>query len=233
MCTVTFIPLDNGVIITHNRDEKITRLPSDLPKKTNLFGKSLWFPKDTDKNGTWFCTDKNGRVACILNGAFEKHTSKPPYRKSRGLVVLDAFKEDTFNNWLKKYDLNNIEPFTLVLFENPNSLFELSWDGKQKHVKTLSTKTKHIWSSSTLYSPTSKQKRKNWLDLWLIDNPTTAKSLLDFHNYGGEGSADTSLKMEILGSHKTVSITQFFSDNDERFIDHINFTTDQKLKTNF
>ena len=112
MCTVTFIPSNNGVIITHNRDEKLTRLPSDLPKKTEYFGKKLWYPKDTDKNGTWFCTDEKGRVACILNGAFEKHTSTPPYRLSRGIVVLDAFKESTFSEWLNNYDLNNIEPFT-------------------------------------------------------------------------------------------------------------------------
>tara|TARA_B110000211_G_C14000487_1_gene518228 strand:+ start:146 stop:847 length:702 start_codon:yes stop_codon:yes gene_type:complete len=233
MCTVTFIPVDTGVIITHNRDEKITRLPSDLPKATNHFGKNLWYPKDTEKNGTWFSADEKGRVACILNGAFKKHTSTPPYRKSRGLVLLDAFNENSFNDWLDNYNLDNIEPFTLILFENAETLFELRWDGDEKHIKTLATNIKHIWSSSTLYSPASKEKRKNWLNTWLEENPTTAKSLLDFHNYGGDGSSDINLKMEILGSHKTVSITQFYSNKNERFIDHINFTTDQKLKTNF
>jgi uncharacterized protein with NRDE domain len=232
MCTVTFIPLEKAVIITHNRDEKITRLPSDLPQEKNHFGKKLWYPQDTDKNGTWFSVDKRGRVACILNGAFEKHESKPPYRKSRGLVVLDTFKEDTFQDWLNTYDLTDIEPFTLILFEDSETLFELRWDGEKKHIKTLPVNINHIWSSSTLYSPASKEKRKNWLKTWLNENPITANSLLDFHNYGG-GSNDISLKMEILGSHKTVSITQFFASENERFIDHINFTTDRKLKTNF
>jgi len=233
MCTVTFIPINKGVIITHNRDERITRLPSDLPKKTTHFGEKLWFPKDTDKNGTWFCADEKGRVACILNGAFEKHTSNPPYEKSRGLVVLDSFLDDSFERWLENCNLNNIEPFTLILFENESTLFELRWDGIKKHIKQLPTNKVHIWSSTTLYSPSAKEKREKWLESWLLEQPKTAKSLLDFHNYGGDGKANTNLKMEILGTHQTVSITQFYNDPEERFIDHINFTTNQKLKTNF
>lgn len=233
MCTVTFIPVKKGVIITHNRDEKISRQPSELPKKINYKGKTLWFPKDKEKNGTWFCVDNKGRVACILNGAFKKHVSNPPYAKSRGIIVLESFLATTFKDWIESCDLFQIEPFTLILYENKDSLFEVRWDGNKKHIKKLSSSENHIWSSVTLYSTSAKEKRENWLKTWLDEQPTTAQSLLNFHNYGGESERHTSLKMEILGTHKTVSITQFFNNGIDRFIDHQNFSTLENSKTNF
>lgn len=228
MCTVTYIPTSDGVIITHNRDEKLTRLPSELPQKHVVNGGALIFPKDKNKNGTWFCCDESGRTACILNGAFEKHISKPPYKKSRGIVVLDAFQHTNFSDWINEYDFNNIEPFTLILFDAKDSLLQLKWDGKQKHVLTLSPKEKHIWSSATLYSKEAVLKRESWLHNWLSKQPTTPESLFSFHNYGGDGNEATNLKMEIRGSHQTVSITQLVIEDDKRVMNQHNFSTDQQ-----
>ena len=131
MCTVTFIPVkQDEYIFTHNRDEKLTRKPSLLPKE-RLFGKKkLIYPVDLDKKGTWFCCDKSNKVACILNGAFEKHKSNPPYKKSRGLIVLESFLNNSFESWIENVNLKNIEPFTLILFEK-DRLTELRWDEKK------------------------------------------------------------------------------------------------------
>lgn len=228
MCTVTFIPVSKSeFIITHNRDEKLTRKNSLIPKKNSFRGVDLIYPIDGDKNGTWFCTDKSKRVACILNGAFEKHTSKPPYKKSRGIIVLEAFLEASFSKWTTAVNLEDIEPFTLILFEK-NKLMEFRWDGKNKHLKNLSTDQPHIWSSATLYSKQAISKRENWLNEWLTSYPSTPKSLLDFHNYGGENESNTNLKMEILGSHKTVSITQIHLNELQSWMNHVNFVSQEK-----
>lgn len=227
MCTVTYIPTkNNSFIITHNRDEKLTRKNSLPPSKRQFSGKTLIYPLDTDKNGTWFCADEEGRLACILNGAFKKHISKPPYKKSRGLIVLESFIAPNFKDWINNVELKEIEPFTLILFEN-DILMELRWDGKEKHVKNLSTAKTHIWSSATLYSQVAILKRENWLKNWLNAQPATPESLLNFHNYGGEDRKETNLKMEIQGSHKTVSITQVYSNKLERSMNHINFASQE------
>lgn len=233
MCTVTYIPTTSGAIITHNRDEKLTRLPSELPKEHLIEGKRLYFPKDKNKNGTWFCTDDSGRTACILNGAFEKHVSQPPYKKSRGIVVLDAFQSTNFKNWIKEYDFENIEPFTLILIESNKELLQFKWDGSNRHVLELDPNANHIWSSATLYSKEAVLKRENWLYNWLSNEPKTAKSLFSFHNYGGDGNESTNLKMEIRGSHQTVSITQLAKENDQRIMHHSNFSTHKESTLEF
>lgn len=233
MCTVTFIPVSNTeFIITHNRDEKLTRLPSDLPKKQEFKGKQLIYPTDGDSKGTWFCNDETGKTACILNGAFEKHQSKPPYRKSRGIIVLESFLEQSFETWIETSDLNNIEPFTLILFEN-QKLIEFRWDGNIKYSKNLSTSKCHIWSSATLYTKGAVSKRELWLKSWLNSYNPTPNNLFKFHNYGGDEEKEINLKMEILGSHKTVSITQVHLNKLESSLNHVNFTSGKKANFKF
>ena len=233
MCTVTFIPVNEGeCIFTHNTDEKLSR-KSSLPPKERLFGKKkLIYPVDSDKNGTWFCCDKSNKVACILNEAFEKHKSNPPYEKSRGVIVLESFLNNSFENWIEDVNIKNIEPFTLILFEK-GRLTELRWDEKQKHIKNLSTTQPHIWSSATLYSKDAISLRNNWLSKWLESSPATPESLFEFHNYGGENSKETKLRMEILGSHQTVSITQLHIGKLERKMNHVNFVSKQKSNLSF
>ena len=228
MCTVTFVPVSKDeFIITHNRDEKLTRLPSELPQELNFKGKELIYPVDGNSKGTWFCTDRSGRIACILNGAFEKHDSTPPYSKSRGIVVLESFLEASFKEWSKKVNLENIEQFTLIFFDELG-LLEFRWDGKQKHVKNLSTTETHIWSSATLYTKDAMAKRENWLNSWLINYKPTPNNLFNFHNYGGDDTQEINLKMEILGSHKTVSITQVYLNKLHRSMNHVNFVSGKK-----
>ncbi|MEZ4987030.1 MAG: NRDE family protein [Saprospiraceae bacterium] len=109
-------------------------------------------PRYWEAGGTWICTGSNGRLVCLLNGAFEHHAHRPPYRRSRGLVVLDVFLFSMVTDFLSEYDLTGIEPFTMIIAE-PDALWELRWDeNSQRHVASLARNLPHIWSSATLYS---------------------------------------------------------------------------------
>jgi uncharacterized protein with NRDE domain len=57
-------------------------------------GQKLFFPKDTDAGGTWIVMKENGDAAVLLNGAFINHTAEPPYRLSRGIILLDIFSTE-------------------------------------------------------------------------------------------------------------------------------------------
>ena len=57
----------------------------------------------------------------------------------------------------RNVDLEEIEPFTLVLFQEGN-LYQLRWNEIEKSTLNLDVNQKHIWSSSTLYP---KEIRKN------------------------------------------------------------------------
>lgn len=214
MCTVTYLPLKNGFILTSNRDERLLRKPSTPPEIQVINGVSVLFPRDTEANGTWMATAQNGRSVCLLNGAFEPHRHNPPYSKSRGLVVLDLFKSNTAEAFNAEYNLEGIEPFTMVIVEN-GTLYELRWDGKQKYFKELNPQMPHIYSSATLYTKPVIAMREKWFTDWLIKHNTyLVNEILSFHLFAGEGDAATQIHMSRAGIVQTVSVTSIVVDGE-------------------
>ncbi|MEO8255623.1 MAG: NRDE family protein, partial [Flavobacterium sp.] len=118
MCTVSFVCINDTIIITSNRDEKIIRPSAIPPQSYTLNGKNIIYPKDQKAGGTWYVVDEKGTVLVLLNGADEKHEVKLPYRKSRGQIVLEIISSYSPKEFWDEIDLNNIEPFTLVLFQD-------------------------------------------------------------------------------------------------------------------
>ncbi|RMG83013.1 MAG: hypothetical protein D6707_01750 [Bacteroidetes bacterium] len=206
MCTVTYIYQgNNNFILTSNRDEHVQR-PEALPPKVYDAAQNLIYPKDPQGKGTWIaCSDKF--TVCLLNGAFQPHVSKPPYRKSRGLIVLDVFNHNDVQIFAEKSDLTGIEPFTLILIENQTDEFiELRWDGTNKHISPLSKKKNRIWSSATLYDTVQQYVRKRFFDNFFKEHPPSPQNILKFHQTkeinGGEGIFIQRKNIQ------TVSITQ-------------------------
>jgi hypothetical protein len=157
--------------------------------------------------GSWIAISSNGATACLLNGAFVRHTRKPPYRRSRGLVLVDAFAYESFGEFAADYDFNGIEPFTL-LFLHKNEVNELRWDGTQTYYTLPDPAKPHIWASATLYTPEYIAKRKQWFDEWLQTHPTyEPKAIMQFHHTGGEGNKYNDIVMNREGLVQTVSIT--------------------------
>src|SRR5919199_3470936 len=117
MCVVTLLPLPGGFVLTSNRDEHVSR-PAAIPPQTySIDGHSITFPKDPQGGGTWLATFGTITV-CLLNGAFVNHVHQPPYRRSRGLVVLDYFDTADPRQFIDSYDFSGIEPFTMVIAHN-------------------------------------------------------------------------------------------------------------------
>jgi uncharacterized protein with NRDE domain len=93
------VPSNNKIIVTSNRDEAVLR--TAIPPKTYLIdGKKITFPKDPKAGGTWYAVAENGILLVLLNGAEEKHEHQPPYKRSRGLVVLEIISSDSpIDHW--------------------------------------------------------------------------------------------------------------------------------------
>lgn len=212
MCTVTFIPKGtDGYILTSNRDERLTR-PSATPPFTEHYKHyTLVYPKDPLGGGTWIASDNRNISVCLLNGAFQRHIPQYPYRHSRGLIVLDYFKFDNLSDFIDFYDLNNIEPFTLIIVQDFR-LFEFRWDGNHRHLRNLTFTTPKIWSSVTLYDDYIIKKREEWFQDWLKkESVYTVENILDFHSYAGEGNKKNNVMMERDDHIKTISITSIFN----------------------
>ena len=212
MCTVTFIPTNDGFYFTSSRDEKASRntIP---PLKYNINGLEIYFPKDEKAGGTWFATNDNGRTACLLNGAFENHKKSLSYTKSRGLILLESFQFTSILDFKNEINLENIEPFTLLILDyqlgHLNHFFELRWDGKDKHFKELPKDKPQIWSSSTLYKKETRDKREYLFNSWLENNITYKdKNIQKFHNRKHGLSESDDILMKGSGDLQTLSISQ-------------------------
>lgn len=207
MCTVTYIPTKNGCIITSNRDEKIAREKAISPQEYEIEGQKIIFPKDPKAGGTWMAHNYS-KIIVLLNGAKEKHISKSNYNKSRGLIVIELMtSKNTLNHW-QTIDLKDIEPFTIVLFEN-NKLIQLQWDEIEKSKELINENEFHIWSSSTLYSKEIRAQRKNWFDNFLKSTCSPkANEILNFHQFTESENKEFGLQINRNNQLKTVSITQ-------------------------
>lgn len=207
MCTVSFVRLKNSVVLTSNRDEHQSRKNAEAPSFHLEKGKKIIFPKDSKAGGTWFAARENARVGVLLNGAFVNHIAKPPYQRSRGLVLLDIIEADDVVNYFKELDLENIEPFTVVLYQ-ADILFEFRWDGMKKYSKKLDVQKNYIWASATLYSPEVIAFREKLFSRFIDSNPViTAEKVFDFHT-DNHGDIENGFIIDRATGMKTFSVTQ-------------------------
>ena len=207
MCTVTFIPGNDVVYLSSNRDEKLWRSLAVPPKIYTSPTGNFLFPKDADAGGTWIAARDNGNAIVFLNGGFTAHTPLPPYRRSRGLILLDLLNEPEPASSFPSFDLTSIEPFTAIIWSN-RRLYECRWDGTRKHGQQLDNHQPHIWSSVTLYNPQTIDKRQAWFENWLKTTTQPSQNdILHFHEFTGDGDAGNDLKMQREGKVCTVSIS--------------------------
>ncbi|MBL7703387.1 MAG: NRDE family protein [Ferruginibacter sp.] len=212
MCTVSFVRANEAVIITSNRDEHTGRENAAAPAFYQSENKTIIFPKDAKAGGTWFAAADDGTVAVLLNGAFKKHTASPPYRKSRGLILLEIIEAAEPLSFFRILDLDDIEPFTIVLYRLA-SLHELRWDGSEKHEQALDIYSNYIWSSATLYADEVIAQRKNLFEKFIgSSDKITAQSTYDFHA-GNNGDTENGFVINRSTGMKTFSITQAIIQN--------------------
>lgn len=231
MCTVSFIPMQEGFLLTSNRDEKSYR-PTIAPKVYTENEVKLLYPKDKKAGGTWIVTKEVGTAIVLLNGAFINHHKKPNYSKSRGVILMEIIQAEKPLLHFQEMNLDNVEPFTLIIFQD-TVLTEVKWDEVEKHVFNKSIKKPHIWSSATLYNRTQRIKRKQWFDHFCRYNiPLSTDKILSFHINTQAKNSEYGLVINREDQTKTVSITQLLLINNTiemTYIDRINNTTIEKI----
>lgn len=224
MCTVTYLPRPQGFILSHNRDEAPARSPHSIVRDKNILGDAMIFPRDTKAGGTWIATSRQGRTACLLNGAFVLHTRQLPYRLSRGIILLDFFNWERPEAFFQSYELDRIEPFTFLYFEKSEDvssvrlITELRWDGQQRYLKNLDPQIPHFWCSATLYPPEMQLRREQVFRHWLPPDPLspnpqiTTRQITQLHLTGSVNDPENDYVMNRAGKVQTVSLTQVIVD---------------------
>jgi uncharacterized protein with NRDE domain len=210
MCTVTFLPKGaSAYLLTSNRDEAPNRAAL-TPQHYEVHGQTVLYPKDPLANGTWIATDQSRFTLCLLNGALEKHKHTPPYKLSRGLMLLSFFKYLDVTQFAGQFDFSGIAPFTLLIVDSENELklTELIWDENELHVTPVDVTKAHIWSSSTLYPAPVRAERMQWFKNWLNSHDHyDQNTIMEFHKTGGKGDHWNDFVMNREGKVQTVSVT--------------------------
>lgn len=217
MCTVTYYPTQQGAIITSSRDEHLSRPQAIVPAPYIHHGVELIYPKDPKGGGSWLVIHPNGRVAVLMNGAENAHVSTPPYRLSRGLILLDIIQLEDFPSEIHQFQLEGIEPFTLI-WVHGNLLYQMRWNGKKTNLVQLRSENPVIWSSSTLYNPEMQKERQSWFLDWLkntdqslsqqtINLKERQQRLMNFHQHTASNNKEFGLQIDRSNGMKTGSIT--------------------------
>ena len=233
MCTVSFVNSNEKFIITSNRDEKVAREKAIEPKIHLVKDKKIFFPKDQKAGGTWYAVDDKAHIVVLLNGAKEKHELKSSYRKSRGLIVLDLISSESVILFWPKIDLDNIEPFTLVVFEN-QKLYQLQWNEFKKETTELDTTKNHIWSSSTLYPLAIREQRAQWFYDFLESKDNISElDMMNFHKNTEGNNRENGLVINRNDLLKTLSITQTVIEKNKVSLRHYDLTENQEFTNSF
>lgn len=230
MCLVSYIPLsENSFVLSSNRDEAPDRAAVSMESE-DLGTKTIWFPKDT-QGGSWYFVSSRGEVLCLLNGAFEIHRRVTPYKMSRGQMLKAYFNYESTVDFLQFFDFWNIEPFTMVICST-GSLIEFRWDGRIKHVRRLDPVDAHVWSSCTLYTTESQQRRRTVFNELLGDTPFPDwDRIVEIHRSTNGLPKEEAFVMQRDELVKTISITQARVDReniDFRYFDLIHPENDVK-----
>ncbi|MBD3630615.1 NRDE family protein [Cyclobacterium sp.] len=207
MCTVSYIPLPHGYVLTSSRDETFRR-ETFPPLSYRHAGKKIMYPRDLRSGGTWIAACMDETVACLLNGAFEKHEKKSTQVVSRGKMLLESLEYKDFEKFIESFDFHQVEPFTLLMIK-ARSFFELKWDGNSTFLNTLSKDKPKIWSSPTLYTEEQRIKREKWFYQWIMEKSAHPDfDMMGFHSscHGKDSTYDILMRRD--EGMQTVSITQ-------------------------
>lgn len=212
MCTVTWIPDgQGGHYLTSNRDEAPHRAAVRVAHRLSAHGERLHYPVDEGAGGTWICLSDRQRAVCLLNGARRKHRHRPPYRRSRGLVVLDAFDHSEFEAFAAEADLRGIEPFTMILAEQGRARV-LRWNGRKADLEQVPDGESRLWASSTLYPAPVRARRQALFQDFMARHPRPGlEDILHFHEFADSDPVN-GLVMNRDDRVRTVSITALHLD---------------------
>ena len=227
MCTLTFVPLKEGLVITANRDESPLRNAHSLSSYYSARGEEYLIAEEPLRGGTNIAIGRTKRTAVLLNGAFHRHDMNKTYGLSRGIVVLKSLDDADLFAFADRFDFDTIQPFTLVHFAD--TIQEIRWDGNAIHRIEFDMNRPRLWASAQMYTPEVIARREVWFDRFLDKGKPTPESIADFHHHGGDGDPENDLVMRRGGVVRTVSITQVFSLNDSRNIRHWDLVEENEL----
>jgi len=151
MCTLTFVPTENGYVAGMNRDEKLTRRHALPPECFDFRGASAVFPRE-NSGGTWIGCNSHGNLLALLNWNDVVLPFGSATLRSRGLLIPELIGGDDLADTRARYgqlDLSGFLPFRLIgAFLGESLIREWRWDGLRQQEFQFAWAKRHWFSSS-------------------------------------------------------------------------------------
>jgi hypothetical protein len=129
MCTLSFLPKNDGYIVAMNRDEQLSR-PIALPPTIHTSaGSKAIYPLDVE-GGTWIAVTESGTTWALLN---RNSTLQGKKRRSRGEIILAGLQSAGQLKAIEELRiLDEVLPFRLVILSAASrQVREWVWDGQE------------------------------------------------------------------------------------------------------
>lgn len=153
MCTITYLPLENGdYILTQNRDVGTKRVIAIPPERHEINGQILVYPVDPQGGGTWNAVSETHH-AFIMNGAEFDYYPAAEAVLSRGELCIGLLLhgEALFD----KLEMQKFDHFTIVLINTADRnapIREWRWNGRELNTREYPGNKAYLWISHGLYS---------------------------------------------------------------------------------
>jgi Transport and Golgi organisation 2 len=161
MCTLTFVPTEDGYLVGMNRDELFSRPIAFPPKIFEKGAMEMVYPRDPS-GGTWIACNGKGNLLALLNWNGSEASYMSQKQKTRGLVIPELIglpDLSTTDSHFQQMNLDGLFPFCLVgFFRSEKVIIEWRWDGVARRKLTFSWARRH-WFSSSLSDSLAEKER--------------------------------------------------------------------------
>jgi hypothetical protein len=150
MCTLSFVPREQGYTVAMNRDELLSRAVACPPELVRCGATSAIYPNETE-GGTWLAANEYGITLALLNWSDATKAQNQEKQRSRGLVIpalIESPGVSEVNDALRAQPLSGTLPFCLVgIFAREREVREWRWDGQRLAPTRHSWNIRHWFSS--------------------------------------------------------------------------------------
>ena len=161
MCTLTFVPAEDGYLVGMNRDELLTRPVALPPRVFERSGIEMVYPREPS-GGAWIACNSQGNLLALLNWNGSESHNLGEKRRTRGLVIphlIGLPDLSTTDSHFQQMNLDGLFSFRLIgVFRSEKVINEWRWDGTAKKFLRLSWARKH-WFSSSLSDSLAEKER--------------------------------------------------------------------------
>lgn len=211
MCTLTFVPRDDGYYLAMNRDESISRGVAHPPARIDLPGlkTNAIYPRDV-AGGTWIAANDRGITFGLLNWN-DVHRPGADKIRSRGVVIPHLVQFGSHHDVqtaVRLFDLKGILPFRLVgIFPLEKKIGEWRWNRDSVEVQHLAWERRHWFSSGVSDEQASRLRGTICQDAWAAEDAGSLPRLRQLHASHANGPGPFSLCVHREGV-QTLSYTE-------------------------